>query len=144
MRRTQQNQTNNELNQKLTGISILQGLNGDSKNIDLNQDEDFCQGKTPKYRINSKTNQFKPKTKKQWLWEFSKKIVVLVAIAFFIVLLYTLVYLVFNPDGTGIQFLLDNMSDIFKITVVSYAVKAGFENIIKIRKYEQEEDRYEE
>ena len=78
--------------------------------------------------------------KRQWLWEFSKRIVVLVAIAFFIVLIYTLVFLVINPDSTAIQFLLDNMTSIFKVTVVSYAVKAGFENIIKIHKYDKEEE----
>lgn len=78
--------------------------------------------------------------KRQWLWEFSKRIVVLVAIAFFIVLIYTLVFLVINPDSTAIQFLLDNITSIFKVTVVSYAVKAGFENIIKIHKYDKEEE----
>lgn len=77
--------------------------------------------------------------KRQWLWEFSKRIVVLVAIAFFIVLIYSLVFLIINPDSTGIQFLLDNMSSIFKATVISYAVKAGFENVVKITKYDKED-----
>jgi NADH:ubiquinone oxidoreductase subunit 2 (subunit N) len=79
------------------------------------------------------------KKKKQWLWEFSKRIVVLVAIAFFIVLIYSLVFLVLNPDSTAIQFLLDNMASIFKVTVISYAVKAGFENVTKIKKYDKED-----
>lgn len=79
------------------------------------------------------------KKKRQWLWEFSKRIVVLVAIAFFIVLIYTLVFLVINPDSTAIQFLLDNIASIFKVTVISYAVKAGFENVTKIRKYDKED-----
>lgn len=79
------------------------------------------------------------KKKRQWLWEFSKRIVILVAIAFFIVLIYSLVFLVLNPDSTAIQFLLDNMSSIFKVTVISYAVKAGFENVTKIKKYDKED-----
>lgn len=79
------------------------------------------------------------KKKRQWLWEFSKRIVVLVAIAFFIVLIYSLVFLIFNPDSTAIQFLLDNIASIFKATVISYAVKAGFENVTKIKKYDKED-----
>lgn len=77
--------------------------------------------------------------KKKWLWEFSKRIVVLVAIAFFIVLIYTMVFLILNPDSTAIQFLLDNVSSIFKATVISYAVKAGFENVFKIKQSTEED-----
>ena len=77
--------------------------------------------------------------KKKWLWEFSKRIVVLVAVAFFIVLIYTMVFLVLNPDSTAIQFLLDNVSGIFKATVISYAVKAGFENVFKIKQSTEED-----
>ena len=77
--------------------------------------------------------------KKKWLWEFSKRIVVLVAIAFFIVLVYTMVFLILNPDSTAIQFLLDNVSGIFKATVISYAVKAGFENVFKIKQSTEED-----
>ena len=34
----------------------------------------------------------------------------------------------------------EQISDVFKITVVAYAVKAGFENVCKIRKYDEEEE----
>lgn len=78
--------------------------------------------------------------KRQWLWEFSKKIVVLVAIVFFIDLIYSRIFLIFNPDSTAITELTNQMTDIFKITVVSYAVKAGFENVIKIKKYNKEDN----
>lgn len=80
------------------------------------------------------------KKKRQWLWEFSKRIVVLVAIAFFIVLIYSLIFLIFNPDSTAIQYLLDNMTKLFRATVIGYAVKAGFENVIKIYKYDKEDE----
>ena len=80
------------------------------------------------------------KKKRQWLWEFSKKIVVLVAIAFFIVLIYSLIFLIFNPDSTAIQYLLDNMTKLFRATVLGYAVKAGFENVTKIKKYNKEDN----
>ena len=80
------------------------------------------------------------KKKRQWLWEFSKRIVVLVAIAFFIVLIYSMVFMFFNPDSTAINGIFTDMSNIFKATVISYAVKAGFENVIKIYKYDKEEE----
>ena len=84
------------------------------------------------------------KKKRQWLWEFSKKIVVLVAIAFFIVLIYSMVFLLLNPDSTAINGIFTDMSNIFKWTVISYAVKAGFENVTKIKKYDKEEDEDED
>ena len=113
--------------------SIQQGLNVDTEYGRNDESVDL----DPRKNTNKQTRI--KRSKKQWLWEFSKKIVVLVAIAFFIVLIYTLIFLIINPDSTGIQFLLDNMSDIFKVTVVSYAIKAGFENVVKIHKDDGEE-----
>lgn len=115
--------------------SVHAGLKDSGKNIENGKSEFLDYNKNTNKNLPQKTYH---KTKKQWLWEFSKKIVVLVAIAFFIVLIYTLIFLIINPDSTAIQFLLDNVSDIFKVTVVSYAIKAGFENVIKIHKDEEE------
>ena len=90
-------------------------------------------------------------TKRKWLWEFSKKIVVTVTVIFVAVYLFSCALLCLYPDSTALQSVIDNISDIFKVTVVSYAVKAGFENCIKIRKYgpieepqEQEDEEEEE
>jgi hypothetical protein len=80
------------------------------------------------------------KAKKTWLWEFSKRIVVSVTIIFIAVFLFSCILLCFYPDSTALQSVIDNISDVFKVTVVSYAVKAGFENVTKIRKYDKEED----
>ena len=80
------------------------------------------------------------KAKKTWLWEFSKRIVVSVTIIFIAVFLFSCILLCFYPDSTALQSGIDNISDVFKVTVVSYAVKAGFENVTKIRKYDKEED----
>ncbi len=74
------------------------------------------------------------KEKRNWLWEFSKKIVWIVTIMFVAVFLFCCVLLIFYPDSLAIQFVIDNISDVFKVTVVSYAVKAGFENVFKIKK----------
>lgn len=74
------------------------------------------------------------KNEKDWLWEFSKKIVWIVTIMFVAVFLFTCILLIFYPDSIAAQFMIENISDVFKVTVVSYAVKAGFENISKIRR----------
>jgi len=80
------------------------------------------------------------KAKKTWLWEFSKRIVVSVTIIFIAVFLFSCILLCFYPDSTALQSVIDNISDVFKVTVVSYALKAGFENVTKIRKYDKEDD----
>lgn len=80
------------------------------------------------------------KQKRQWLWEFSKRIVVTVAIAFFIALIYTFIFMIFNPDSTAIVSVFSDIKDIFKWTVLAYAVKAGFENVTKIKKYDKEDE----
>lgn len=83
----------------------------------------------------------KPQTleqKRNWLWEFSKKIVFTVTVIFIAVFFYACVLTWFNPDSTAIPSLLDNICDVFKVTVVSYCVKAGFENCTKIRKRDEE------
>lgn len=77
--------------------------------------------------------------KRKWLWEFSKKIVVTVTVIFVAVFLFACVLLCIYPDSTALQSVIDNISDIFKVTVVSYAVKAGFQNCIAISKHYKED-----
>ena len=72
--------------------------------------------------------------KRNWLWEFSKKIVWIVTIMFVVIFTFSCVLMIFYPDSMAIQFVIENISDVFKVTVVSYAVKAGFENVFKIRR----------
>lgn len=79
------------------------------------------------------------KTKKTWLWEFSKRIVVAVALIYVIAIIYSEVFMFFYPDSTAINGFVTDISDVFKYTVISYAVKSGFENVCKIRKYPRED-----
>ena len=72
--------------------------------------------------------------KRNWLWEFTKKIVWIVTIMFVTVYTFSCILLIFYPDSSAIQFIIENMSDVFKVTVVAYVVKAGFENVCKIRR----------
>lgn len=80
------------------------------------------------------------KQKKQWLWEFSKRIVVFVAIFFFVMTVYSLIFLFIHPDSMAINGIFTDVSNVFKWTVVAYAVKAGFENVIKIKQSHEEEE----
>ena len=80
------------------------------------------------------------KSKRNWIWEFSKKIVWIITIMFVLEFSFASVLIIFFPDSTAIQFVIENISDVFKVTVVSYAVKAGFENVFKIRRNAYELD----
>ena len=78
--------------------------------------------------------------KRTWLWEFSKRIVVAVAVLFFVAVLYCAVHAWAYPDSVATDRILDNMTEVFKATVITYGVKAGFENVWKIAKNRREDD----
>lgn len=75
----------------------------------------------------------KKKTKKQWLWEFTKRLVVAVTIIFVIAIIFAEVVIWKNPDSSAIGTFVECMCDVFKVTVVAYAAKACIENREKIR-----------
>lgn len=77
---------------------------------------------------------------KTWLWEFTKKIVWIVTVLFVVTYIFSEILLIFHPDSIAISAVIENVSDVFKVTVVSYAVKAGLENIFKIRRNNNELD----
>ena len=81
----------------------------------------------------------KRKTKKTWLWEFSKRVVVAVAVIYVIAIIYSEVFMFFFPDSTAINGFVTDISDVFKYTVVSYAVKSAVENAIKHGKHYRED-----
>ena len=81
----------------------------------------------------------KRKTKKTWLWEFSKRVVVAVAVIYVIAIIYSDVFMFFFPDSTAINGFVTDISDVFKYTVVSYAVKSAVENAIKLGKHYRED-----
>ncbi len=86
------------------------------------------------YYCESEKKKYTTKDKRNWLWEFTKKIVWIVTIMFVTVYTFSCILLIFYPDSSAIQFVIENMADVFKVTVVAYVVKAGFENVCKIRR----------
>lgn len=83
------------------------------------------------------------KTKKMWLWEFSKRVVVAVTVIYVIAIIYSEVFMFFYPDSSSLNGFVSDVSDVFKYTVIAYAVKAGFENVTKIRRNPREENENE-
>lgn len=79
------------------------------------------------------------RARRGWLWEFSKRIVVAVATAFFVVLILAIVHGFIFPESAAVDRIMDDMTDVFKAVVVTYGVKAGFENVWKIVKDRKQE-----
>ena len=71
---------------------------------------------------------------RKWLWEFSKRVVVTVALLFIIVTAFVMAEIHLGRDSATLDTIATMIADVFKWTVVAYAVKAGFENVSKIRK----------
>jgi hypothetical protein len=73
------------------------------------------------------------KSKFKWLWEFSKKLVVICSLLYVFGFLYTCTVMWRFSDFTHLGTFIEQYSDILRTCVFGYFVKAGFENIIKIR-----------
>lgn len=89
--------------------------------------------------------------KGKWLWEFSKRLVVMCVVLYAIVQLYSMVVMVVSSDFSALTILVEQITDVLKTCVFGYFVKAGAENVIreyrrkKEEKYEPEQtDTYEE
>lgn len=89
--------------------------------------------------------------KQKWLWEFSKRLVVMCVVLYAIVQLYSMVVMVVSGDFSALTILVEQITDVLKTCVFGYFVKAGAENVIreyrrkKEEKYESEQtDTYEE
>lgn len=80
------------------------------------------------------------KARRSWLWEFSKRIVVSTAVIYFSVVVYCLFHAWVFPESTATENIMLNLTDVFKATVVTYGVKAGVENAIKISKNRREDN----
>lgn len=75
----------------------------------------------------------KRKNKKAWLWEFSKKLIFALTILFIVERIVGAIFIFLN-SGAGADTYIQTGADVFTASVVSYAIKAGFENVIKIKK----------
>lgn len=74
----------------------------------------------------------KKKNAKQWIWEFSKRIVTAYSIFYFIVIVFVCFVMMYYEALDHLDVLIDNINDTFRSCVFGYFVKAGVENVYKI------------
>lgn len=83
-------------------------------------------------------------TKRRWLWEFTKRLVVAVTFVYVAAIVFSAGLIWIYPDSTAVGIFIEKITEVFIATVVCYAVKAGFENVTKIRKNPAREEPEEE
>ena len=82
--------------------------------------------------------------KGKWLWEFSKRLVVMCVVLYAIVQLYSMVVMVVSSDFSALTILVEQITDVLKTCVFGYFVKAGAENVIREYRRKKEENTNDE
>ena len=82
--------------------------------------------------------------KGKWLWEFSKRLVVMCVVLYAIVQLYSMVVMVVSGDFSALTILVEQITDVLKTCVFGYFVKAGAENVIREYRRKKEENTNDE
>lgn len=107
--------------------------------------------KNLKLRLNWKKKIIDLKTELQkdshslfWVWEFSKKAVIICFIFYVIVQVYSMVVMVKYCDFTHLGELIDKTGEIVQNCVFGYLVKAGVENVGKIFTSRTSNETYDE
>lgn len=75
----------------------------------------------------------KKKPAKKWLWEFSKRVVVACVLLYFIGNIVAMFAMIKFQDLSTLGTFLDNLGDMLEVCVFGYFVKAGVENVLKIK-----------
>lgn len=68
-----------------------------------------------------------------WLWEFSKKVVVFVTLCYFIQSVYITIMVNIIPDSAVLTTLVTETNETFRVIIGGYLLKAGIENAVKIK-----------
>ena len=75
-----------------------------------------------------------------WVWEFSKKAVLICFIFYVIVQVYSMVVMVRYYDFTNLGILIEQTGQIVQNCVFGYLIKSGIENVGKIAKSHSDDD----
>ncbi len=86
----------------------------------------------------------KKTNKRKWLWEFSKKLVVMCVVLYAVIQVYSMVVMVVSEDFSALSILNEQVTDVLKTCVFGYFVKAGAENVIREYCKKKEETHNEE
>lgn len=82
--------------------------------------------------------------KGKWLWEFSKRLVVMCVVLYAIVQMYSMVVMVVSGDFSALTILVEQITDVLKTCVFGYFVKAGAENVIREYRRKKEDNTNDE
>lgn len=82
--------------------------------------------------------------KGKWLWEFSKRLVVMCVVLYAIVQMYSMVVMVVSSDFSALTILVEQITDVLKTCVFGYFVKAGAENVIREYRRKKEDNTNDE
>ena len=85
----------------------------------------------------------KKKTPREWAWQFSKVLTMLLTILYITERIYAMVIIILHGEET-LETFLTTGTEVFLAAVVAYALKSGFENVFKIKKVREKEDETEE
>lgn len=77
--------------------------------------------------------------KQSWLWEFSKRLVLICSVLYVIGFFYSCIVMWMYHDFSYLGTFIEQSSDILKTCVFGYFVKAGIENVMKIRRSTDDE-----
>lgn len=67
-----------------------------------------------------------------WLWEFSKKIVIVLSIFYFVQYIFVAIKVEGLPDSTVLATHITEINETFRVCIGGYLLKAGVENTAKI------------
>ena len=76
----------------------------------------------------------KRRSRRNWLWEFSKRLVIICSTLYVFGFFYACIIMWFYRDFTYLGTFIEQSSDILKTCVFGYFIKAGVENLFKIGK----------
>lgn len=69
--------------------------------------------------------------KQKWLWEFSKRLVVMCVVIYAVVQAYSMTAMMMSGDYSALPTLNEQITDVMKTCVFGYFVKAGAENVVR-------------
>lgn len=75
----------------------------------------------------------KKTSRKTWLWEFSKKLLVICFMIYIAHFIFSIVAMWHFRDVTYLNTFIEQNTDMLKFAVIGYLGKAGIENVFKIK-----------
>lgn len=82
--------------------------------------------------------------KGKWLWEFSKRLVVMCVVLYAVIQVYSMAVMVVSSDFSALSILNEQVTDVMKTCVFGYFVKAGAENVIREYRRKKEDETNDE